>query len=92
MSTREADRAEQADLAQALLHAQTEEEAGQEERRHHQEEAEVDEVLAEVGRSPRGAERVFADALRDEAEPLRLETRSQSRFKAVSSVPGVSPL
>ena len=47
-------RAQHADLAHALLHAQLEEQAGQQQRGDHQEEAEVDEVLAEIGGALRG--------------------------------------
>ncbi len=48
---RKADGLHRANLAHALLDAQAEEQRGQEHRGGNQEEAEVDEVLAEVGRS-----------------------------------------
>ena len=55
---READRAQQPDFARALLDAEPEEQRRQQQRRGDEEEAEVGEVLAEVGRAARRGEPV----------------------------------
>ena len=70
---READGAQQAHLLQPLLDAEAEEEAGQEQRRHHQEEAEVHEVLAEVGGASRGARARCCAHRRDDEAVARRE-------------------
>ena len=75
----EAERAQYADLAHPLLHAKLEEEARQQQGRNHQEEAEVDEVLSEIGRAARGAQRFFADAAGGESVARGVERFSQAR-------------
>ena len=62
----EAEGAQGADLAQALLDPEAEEEARQQQGRHHQEEAEVGEVLAEVGHPGRRLEGEVAGRIDDE--------------------------
>ena len=57
MRDREAGGAQDADLPQPLLDAKAEEQDGQQQGRHDEEEAEVGEVLAEVGRPGGGLDR-----------------------------------
>ena len=75
MALRVSGRPQDADLPQPLLDAEPEEQHHQQQRRDDDEEAEVGEVLAEVGRAGRGVERERADggdrdALRVGREPL----------------------
>ncbi len=74
---RVARRAEDADLTQALLDSQLEEEHRQHQRRDHQEEAEVGEVLAEVGRAARCLERRGARREKGYAHGIRRQRRAQ---------------
>ncbi len=69
--------AEDADLAQALLDPQLEEEHGQHQRRDHQEETEVGEVLAEVGRALRRVESGRARRIEGHAHRVRRQRRPQ---------------
>ena len=80
----EPDRAQQADLARALLDAEPEEERGQHERRRDEEETEVDEVLAEVGRSARGGQRLGPHRAHGESHARRIELGSQRRFEPLT--------
>ena len=64
---READRPQQADFARALLDAEPEEERRQQQRRGHEKEAEVGEVLAEVGRAAGRGQAVGPHVLNREA-------------------------
>ncbi len=57
----EADRPQQSNLARALLHAELEEQDDQQQRGHDQEEAEVDEVLSEIGGALRCRQAFGAD-------------------------------
>ena len=69
--------AQDPDLAQPLLDAQLEEEHGQHQRRDHQEEAEVGEVLAEVGGALRGLECGRARGIEGHAHRIRRERGAQ---------------
>ena len=73
----EADRLQQPQLAQPLLDAEAEEEPREQQRRHHQEEAEVDEVLAEVGRAARRGEGARPHVLDDQAARAGREPRRE---------------
>ena len=89
---READRPEQADLAPPLFDAQLEEERGEEHRRDDQEEAEVGEVLAEVGGAARRGEpflahRADGEARRDRIEAVAKAPPRTRRELAASAVP-----
>ena len=74
-------RPQQAQLAQALLDAEAEEQAGQQQRRHDEEEAEVDEVQPEVGGAGRRLHGQRARRIDDEAERQRVELRPQRAGK-----------
>ena len=93
---RESHRREHADFGGALLEADGEEEIGEQQRRHDEEETEVEEVLAEVGRALRGARSLGADVSRGESgrdriDRLRVDRRlarqPQRRHLAVSRSP-----
>ena len=75
---READRAQQADLARALLDAEPEEQRREQQRRHDEEEAEVGEVLAEVGGAARRGQARRARTSRDrQPERQRIDRGAQ---------------
>ena len=74
---REAGGAQDADLPQALLDAEAEEQDGQQQRRHDEEEAEVGEVLAEVGRARRGLDRETPHRRDRDPHRLRLQRLAQ---------------
>ena len=80
-AARPAERAQQADLARALLDAQPEEEPREQQRRHQQEHAEREEVLAEVARALRGRERLRAHGHDREAGLRRVEPRRAARAR-----------
>ena len=81
----EADRAQQADLARALLDAEPEEQRREHQRRDDEEEAEVGEVLAEVGRAARRGQ-PFARGRRATVRPIAsgIEPRPQRRLDSGS--------
>ena len=78
---READRAEGADFPQALLDAEPEEQGAEQQRRGDQKEAEVREVLAEVGRSLRRLERLAPRGDDGQARAERIELAAQRELE-----------
>ena len=86
----EAERLEEPHLAEPLLEAEAEEEAGQQQAGHDQEEREVREVLAEVGRAAGGVERVASDRHDGRRGPRRARARlalAQVREQALRESP-----
>src|SRR5207248_2843970 len=80
----EADGAKQADLARALLDAETEEQSGEHQRREDEEEAEVGEVLAEVRGSARGGDAIAANVAHRQSEGERIDCGAEMRKIAIA--------
>ena len=85
---REAERAQQAQLGGPALQPEAEEEHGQQQRGHHEEEAEVGEVLAEVGGALRGGKGALAHRVHGQAEGERVEPPAHGGADRVRVAPG----
>ena len=80
----EAHRSQQANLAPALLDSEPEEERRQHQRRDHEKEAEIREVLTEVGGAAGGGQAAAAHVTNGQAERERVDFRAQHRGEAVA--------
>src|SRR4030095_14996360 len=78
MTRPEADRAQQTYLPAALLDAELEEQRCEHERGDYEEETEIDEVLTEIGGTPRRAETLVADIAHGKAECERVGGRTDA--------------
>ena len=83
----EPDRPQQSHLAPALFQAELEEERDQQQRGHHQEEAEVDEVLAEVRGAARRRQALGSHVADGQPGCQRIDPRTQPLLDLIAGLP-----